>query len=334
MASEPLIPGLLPMACVVGAPRCGTTTISRWMRHRPEICFSRVKETHFFTLADLTGASDAELRETVENGYLARYFADCPDSARMLGEGSVSYLYAPERLLPMLKVWPDAKFIIAVRDPFEMLPSVHQRLLFQGDETATDFAEAWRLQEARQQGRDIPRTCIDARQLQYLEVVRLGKHVGHFFDVVGRERCYIALFDDLRDDPAAAYRALMAFLGLDDDGYRDFRASRASRSFRFGWLQRTLKRPTALTGSLLAGNAFRYRLGSGPPKPPSRAFEGVLAVRRTLLKWNEKPATSAELPEQLKPEIRALLSDDVRQLSALIGRNLDHWLGGSDSVSA
>jgi len=328
MTVKSMIPGVPPLACVVGAPRCGTTTLSRWMRRRPEICFSRVKEPHFFTLVDLTAATDAQLKQAVEDGYIGRYFPHCGPETKLFGEGSVSYLYAPERLLPLLKIWPDAKFIIALRDPFEVLPSVHQRLLVQGDETVQDFATAWRLQEERARGRKIPKTCIDARQLQYLEVVRFGKHVARFLDVVGRERCYISLFDDLRDDPTTAYLDLLDYLGLEDDGFRDFRAHRASQSFRFGWLQRLLKRPSALTGAALAGEAFVYRLGSGPPKPPSRKFQLLMRLRSKLLDWNQKPAPREELPAELREEIRGLLRDDVLELSRLIDRNLDHWLGG------
>lgn len=328
-AQESLIPGLPPLVCVVGAPRCGTTTIARWMLRRPEICFSKVKEPHFFTLVDLDGKTDEEVREAVQDGYLARYFPSCPESTKLLGEGSISYLYAPERLLPMLKVWPDAKFVIALRDPLEMLPSVHQRLLFQGDETVRDLGAAWRLQETRAKGRNIPPSCIDARQLQYAEVISLGKHVERFFEVLGCDRCYIALFDDLRADPTAAYLNLLSFLGLPDDGFRDFRPRRPSRSFRFGWLQRLLKRPSVLTGAALAGEAFVYRLGSGPPKPPSRKFQLLMRARSRLLRWNERPAVRVEVSPQLKNELRLLLRDDVGRLSKLVGRNLDHWLGGA-----
>jgi hypothetical protein len=333
MPAKSLIPGLLPLACVVGAPRCGTTTISHWMRRRPQICFSKVKEPHFFTLVDLTAVSNEQLTEAVEHGYLQRYFATCSPDSELLGEGSVSYLYAPERLLPLLKVWPDAKFIICLRDPFEVLPSVHQRLLFQGDETVKDFTKAWRLQEERALGRNIPKTCIEPRQLQYLEIVRFGKHLGHFFDILGSERCHICLFDDLRVDPEAAYLGLLDYLGLSDDGFRDFRPHRSSRSFRVGWLQRMLKRPSALTGSALAGDAFVYRLGSGPPKPFSRKFQLLMRMRSKLLQWNQKAAPPHELPPELRDEVRSVLREDVRKLSKLIGRNLDHWLGGLRSTT-
>jgi hypothetical protein len=316
-----------PIACIVGAPRCGTTTFARWLKRREEICFSKIKEPHFFTLVDLADVPADELVETIEKRYLERFFPHRHAGTGLLAEGSISYLYAPEKLLPMLRMWPSAKFIIALRDPFELLPSVHQRLLYQGDEVVADFAEAWRLQEARSQGRNIPRSCIDARQLQYLEVARLGKHVSRFFEVIGREKCHIALFDELRDDPAAAYRNLLRFLGLNDDGFRDFRVNRPSRSFRYGWLQRALKRPTVVTKAALAGSSFQYRFGATAPKNGSYPERALTLIRRKLLKWNQREACKPTLSPQLQDEIRNLLRDDVSSLARLIGRDLDHWLG-------
>ena len=35
---------------VVGAPRCGTTAISKYLSDNPNICFSRPKEPHFFSI--------------------------------------------------------------------------------------------------------------------------------------------------------------------------------------------------------------------------------------------------------------------------------------------
>lgn len=329
------IAGLPPLACIVGAPRCGTTTYARWLRRRPEVCFSKIKEPHFFTLADLRDASDAEVPTMLMERYVDRFFPHREAATELLAEGSVSYLYAPERLRPMLKVWPNAKFIIALRDPFAMLPSVHQRLLFQGDEVVKDFASAWRLQKARREGRSIPRSCIDARQLQYLEVARLGEHVRRMFATVGRENCHVILFDDLQNDPTSTYLELLEFLGLEDDGFRDFSVNRPSRSFRYGWLQRLLKRPTFLTKNALAGQSFKYRFAAAPAKPSSLIERALTRARRKLLKWNQRVVKTHNLPPELQEEIRELLSDDVQGLAKLIGRDLSHWLGGKsdDSLS-
>ena len=80
-------------------------------------------------------------------------------------------------MLPILKLWPDAKFIIALRDPLSMLPSLHARLLVTGDETIRDFPEAWAEIDERAQGRSIPKQAIDPRWLRYDEAGKLGSRV-------------------------------------------------------------------------------------------------------------------------------------------------------------
>ena len=67
---------------VVGAPRCGTTTLSQFLKRNPAVAFPAVKEPHFFSQHDLRGLSDDELRERVERDYLGRFFPNQPEIGR------------------------------------------------------------------------------------------------------------------------------------------------------------------------------------------------------------------------------------------------------------
>jgi hypothetical protein len=313
--------------CVVGAPRCGTTSLSTWLGEHPDVCFSRVKEPHFFTQHDLTGCSDDELRERVRGGYLARYFPKWNSSAQVLAEGSVSYLYAPDRMEPILRLWPQAKFVIALRDPMAMLPSLHQRLLYLGDETETDFESAWHLLDDRRQGRNVPRSCIDPRALWYDEIGRLGHYVGRFFEAVGRERCFISVFDDLVRDPADVYGRLLEFTGLPDDGRRDFGAQRQGLGVRSAALQRLLKRPPRAVRGVMAGEKYRHRIRSLETSEEANPLvRFIFRTRRALLNWNMAPVPSKRLSPALRFELRDQFRDDIEHLSHLIGRDLGHWL--------
>ena len=312
-------------AAIVGGPRCGTTSLARWLSDHPEICFSNVKEPHFFTMHDLGGDSDAELRRIVGDEYLARYFPHC-DGGRMLAEGSVSYLYGPERVAPLLRLWPDAKFIIAVRDPMQMLPSLHQRLLVTGDENVTDFDRAWRLVGDRRAGRNIPRSCIDPRFLDYEASGRLGTFVARFFEIVGRERCLVVVHDDLIADPATVYRDMLEFLGLEHDGRTDFRARRSAKGFKLGWLQRLLKRPPVATRAVLAGEKFRERVKPVKEKQPGRIASAILRARKRLLRWNKAPAPPVHVSPEVRRDIADRLRGEVEELGRLLDRDLSHWL--------
>src|SRR5215203_5608037 len=92
-------------AAIVGAPRCGTTALSRYLGGHPDVCFSDVKEPHYFVINDLTSLGLDELKSVVRKDYLDRFFPDCSGD-ELLMEGSVSYLYGSRRMRPILKLWP------------------------------------------------------------------------------------------------------------------------------------------------------------------------------------------------------------------------------------
>ena len=314
-------------ACVVGAPRCGTTSLSAFLKEHPQVCFSSVKEPHFFSQHDFTRRTTEELQEIVRCDYLARYFADRLPDHSLLAEGSVSYLYVPKQMEPILQLWPDAKFIIAVRDPLQMLPSLHQRLLYMGDETTEDFGQAWAMIPERAQGRNIPQTCVDPRLLRYDELGRLGTYVERFFQLVGRERCFVAVFDDLVSAPAAMYQQMLDFLGLEPHERDDYAPRRTARSYRIGWLQRLLKRPPMVTRAVVAGEKYRQRikpLDGGKPDPA--LIRATLAARQKLLKWNKASPPPIRLSLELRAAIRERLAGEIDRLSCLIERDLGHWL--------
>jgi hypothetical protein len=306
---------------IVGAPRCGTTSLARYLSGHPDILLSSVKEPHFFSRRDLRSWPTADVTRFVRKDYVEHFFPGQTER-EMLLDGSVSYLYAPERLEPALRLWPSAKFIIMVRNPLEMLPSLHQRLICTGDEDVQDFEQAWSLVAERRSGRHIPRCCIDPRLLDYEEIGRLGKHLANFFEVVGRERCFVSVFDDLVQDPAKQYAEIVDFLGLPPDTRAEFPAFRARTGVRSAALQRLLKRPPKAARPLLASAADLHRDGRSASKHSSL----VMKVRKRLLNWNKSAARPVQLPGRLREEIRAALADDVAVLSGLLGRDLTQWM--------
>jgi len=205
----------------------------------------------------------------------------------VLAEGSVSYLYAPERLEPVLRVWPQAKFIICVRNPLQLVPSLHQRHFVNGDETIREFDRAWALVPERRNGRHIPRSCLDPRFLDYWEAGNLGRHVERFFSVIGRERCLVSVFDDLQADPRREYRRVLDFLGLPDDGKDEFERHAESKDCRLPRLQRLLQRPPRFALGLLDSDDLhnpRFAETAGP------FLRKLLDLRTRILDWNEIPA--------------------------------------------
>lgn len=319
-------------AFIVGAPRSGTTTMSRMLQAHPQISFPFVKEPHFFAQHDLRGLTDAELRKRVERDYLGLFFTQ-PTPGRTVGfDGSVSYLYVPEQLEPVLKLWPESRFIVGVRDPMTLLPSLHKRLIFTGDETINRFEDAWAAIPDRARGRRVPRSAMDPRWLRYDQAARYATYLERLFAAVGRERCLVVVFDDLVSDPAGQHRRILEFVGLDPMPAPDLPKQRESQGVRYPWLQRLLKRPPKSVFPLLAGAELRRRLRKASGDGDTNgAAAGLFSLRKRILEWNKVDDPRRPIPIGVQEQIRAEFKDEIDRLEALIGRDLGHWLRPRDA---
>lgn len=290
---------------VVGAPRCGTTFVAKLLARHPQICFSKPKEPHVFV----------RRREAISpHEYLRRYYPLLASAHRVIAEGSPSYLYDPDALPRILELDPEARFVVCVRNPVEMAPSYHARLVYTLDEDVRDFADAWSLQEARTRGLHIPKRCRDPRLLQYRAACSVGAQLERLFSTLQRERCFVVVFDDLVADPVKLYLGLLDFIGLDYDGRTEFAPQRQNREFERAWLQAYLINPPRPVAALF--DAWERRWGR--PK----AFR---ALRSRLKRSNERKVARPPLPEPMRETLRATFASDVERLSDLLGRDLSHW---------
>jgi hypothetical protein len=303
-----MLPNLPPSFFVVGAPRCGTTALSRALSGNQRVSFSKPKETHFF-LEDRSTMPIDDVRRL----YLERFHPNLTRDCQAIGDGSVTYLYDPQAIRQAMNFDSRAKFIVAVRNPLDMLSSYHARMLFMLDEDEEDFARAWQLQDSRRAGRELPKQCRDPQLLQYADVGSLGKHVEQLFAVAGRERCQVVVFDDFAADPGGVYVQLLGFLGVDDDGRREFKSKRSNAGYRSRWMQQFAMNPPPWIFKLIESS------NAGTLKRLKR-------LRKRIKRFNKAPQVRAELAEPVRAMLRDYYRSDVEKLSGLLGRDLTHWL--------
>ena len=160
----------LPDFFLVGAPKCGTTSLAQWLSEHPEVFFSPVKEPHFFN----TDASNRKIRS--RDAYAA-LFSGVESRHLAVGEGSVWYLYSDAAVPRILEANSRARFIVMLREPIAMLRSLYLQQRWAGNENAGSLEEAWRLQDARRAGRKVPLLCANPDQLQYGRICSLGWQV-------------------------------------------------------------------------------------------------------------------------------------------------------------
>ena len=298
---------------VIGAPRCGTTAISKYLAKNPHICFSRPKEPHFFSII-MDEKQDADLR----GDYLDLFFPHCDEAVQARGEGSVSYLYYPKAIQRIQQLNPQARFIVMARNPIDMFHSYLARLLAILDEDVEDFETAWNLQEARARGEQLPEHCRTPYLLQYAEVGKIGHHVEQLYQTAGRENCHVVLFDDFISDTLSCYRQVLDFIKVDYDGRSEFPPVEVSKFYRYRWLHLLLKRPPM--------RVVKYTLNI--EQRARRQGKKKSRVKR-MRKWLINKNTVVRKRPPLDPDIRRLLretfAEDIEKLGRLLGRDLSHW---------
>jgi hypothetical protein len=296
-------PWRTPNLFIVGAPRCGTTAMYRYLGAHPQILMSRVKEPTYFG-SDLRLVNLA--RPTLDD-YLANFSGK--EEAVWRGEASVHYLFSRRAAAEIKAFSPEARILILLRDPVEYLYSLHHIAVFTGQEDIRDFGTALKAASLRRQGLAIPRRVLILDFLDYIETARFSDQVRRYFDAFGRDRVKVLLLDDLRANVGAAYREVLRFLDVDADFEPDFPRINACRRLRSPALRRISK---AIQGGVA------HRLGAG--SLPDRVCRRLL---HPLDRWNL--ADPRPMDRVLRNQLIEQLEPEVRQLGALIGRDLSLW---------
>ena len=305
--------GDIPIFFMIGAPRCGTTALAGALRSHPRVCFAIPKEPHYFT----------RLRPGWNLGrvlvdYLPLYFKHWPGPGTILGEGSTSYLYSDQSIEAILRCFPKARFIVMARNPLEMIPSYHIKMLELLDEDERDLAKAWALQEARAWGEQLPRYCRDWRLLQYGDVGKVGARCRALLQRVERDRVKFLLFDDFTADPLAIYRETLEFLGLPDDGRTKVKRRNRAQLPKSTVLQLLLKEPRMEVARMMI---IRLRR--------SRRLKVIADAIGRWRRSNRELAGPVSLSPVLRQTLAAAFADDVALLSDIVGRDLGHWLSAA-----
>ena len=198
-----------PDVFIVGAPKCGTSAMHQYLAAHPDIYMAK-KEMHTFG-GDLRFGPQFYRRNLQE--YLAEFAAR--KGQRRAGEASVWYLFSTQAAAEIHAFNPEARIIIMLREPAEMLHSLYYQFRFDGNEHLPTFAEALAAEPDRRAGRGIPRQAHFAQGLVYRDTARYTEQVRRYFDVFGRERVHVIIYDDLAADVSATYCKTLDFLGVD-----------------------------------------------------------------------------------------------------------------------
>lgn len=221
-------------------------------------------------------------------------------AAKIVGEASPTYLRS-EAAPPLIAEFnPHSKILILLREQEDFLPSLHNQLVYNGEEPITDFERAWRLSGQRQRA-DVPARCNDVRLLDYRTAGRFSEQVERWFEHFPADQILLMQFRDWVENPRGAYLAILDFLGLSDDGRTDFPRVNEARRRRTQLFVKLLNDPPP--GVLQVVRLLKRLTG-----------KSSLGIARTMREIGSQPGYGSGISAELRQEIRELYEEDSRSV--------------------
>ncbi len=295
----------MPNLFIVGAPKSGTSFLYENLKKHPQILMG-IKEMQYW-------ASDWHFpKGSMDEAYYFSFFKHA-SSYRYAGEATVSNLASKNAAKAIYQFNPDAKIIISLRNPVDMIYSMYGQMLFNGSEDLPTFEEALAAEKERKNWQRIPALISGPVEfLLYRELAAYTNQVKRYLDYFGNKNVLILYFDDLKEDADKFMQKVYDFLNLDIPAKGITSKVNAAKKARSGMLTKFIAVRShwkiQIAKILIPSRRKRYQIASFLGKINQKAIE-------------QKPmqaATRAMLLDYFRPEIKSL--------EKLLGKDLSHWL--------
>ena len=299
----------LPNLFIIGAPKCGTTSMFLWLADHPEVCPSEPKETWFFAGEELDYLKiRPNHREDTIESYL-ECFAGVSDITKVKMEGSTHYLYSESALNFLSLMEPKPKIIVQLREPANRIWShfnyVKQRSQSPIHLEFPDFVERLLSVESRlgePMAKDLWPSHLLRNQLSYSDYYM---HISKWTSRFPAENLFITTLEELAENKREAVKGIAEWIGIDSSFYDHYQFSTENSTRSHG------------------AESFRRRLSGMSkvfPKAVKRRAKSL--VDRTL---------SASRPRRNLGDEQSLLRlstyfhDANNQLSTELGVDVSRW---------
>lgn len=295
-----------PNFLIIGAARCGTTALARYLSQHPDVYLSDPKEPHFLSFADqhvdFHGPGDDVMMNqcvvTDPDAYFSLFAR--ASGHRAIGEGSVSTLYYHERSIEAIQRYvPDSKFIVMLRNPIQRAYSNFLYTTSRGFEPESDFQAA--LDDETRRVENWHHLWHYTRMGFYCDSLRA------FQDAFGADRVKVVLFEAFESDSPAIIRDLYSFLGVDERFVPDtavvINRSGTARSWPVRVAMHLAHRQPVVKNTLKALVPMRIReqiRNASLAKPP--------------------------IPVDAAIRLRDVYTEEIHNLGKFLKEDLNHWL--------
>ena len=293
-----------PNLFIVGAPKCGTTAMYTYLQQHPEVFMSPVKEPYYF-------GNDMifyRLQRKTQAEYLTLFGAARDE--KVLGEASVTYLASTSAAEEIYAFNRSAKIIIMLRNPVEMVYSLHSQLLFTETEDIANFEAALQAEEDRKLLKRIPPRCTIVNFLYYREFATYAPQVTRYLHRFNSNQVKIIIYDDLKADTKKTYCDTLRFLEVNSNlEPEEYAVVNRNKVKRHQWLRTSLRQPLVLEigRRLVSSRTKRQNI--------AKRFNSLTIQHR-----KRPPMT-----DEIKTALQEYFLSDVKKLSKMLDRDLTHW---------
>lgn len=282
----------------VGHTRSGTTSLKEELEQHPEIYFYYPKSWQ-----KPNGPFGFESSFKNEEEFLEEFRGV---KEKRVGQKRGDYLSCPWAAERIKKFSPNAKIIMTLRNPIDVMHSLHATMLYRETvEDIEDFGEALKMEEERKKKygyKVIPKKYHP--HMLYRETVRYSQQVKRYFKLFGEENVKVTIFDEYIKNKSSTLRDILKFLDVDEDFEIKHVSTNAGRKYR----NRTIH-------SAVMTNKFGVR--------------GVLRNIPGSAKIYRKINNSEFKRKTLEPSLRKSLQDDLKkeidELSLMLKKDLSYW---------
>lgn len=285
---------------IIGAPKCGTTSMAYYLGKHPNIFIHKIKEPHYFN-------KDLNHRYFYDFEKYNSLYNKLPKNTLYTCDASVWYLYSKVAIQQILNVYPNAYFIIMLREHSELFFSLHRELLYGGEENVKSPKRAWDLIKSRKRGKDIPKTTLEPKLLFYDETCAIGNLTKIASTLISRDKLKIIFLEELKKNADNVYLETLAWLSLKKISLSNYEIINSKKERKYFWITFFFRK------ILIIKKGLGINWGIG--------------FANTINKFN-KTKTIKENDSHyflLKSKIKLFFKDDRRLLEKITKRDLSHW---------
>ena len=275
----------LPNLFLIGAPKCGTSSLHFYLDQHPDISMSAEKEPYVFD------SEDWRVR-------LARYEGQFDLTTTWRGESSVRYTMYPKYGDVPARIYravPDARLLYLVGDPIERLISHYVQAVAGGvesrsiEEALSDFTN--------------PRN-------PYVSVSCYATQIDRYLAHFDLSSLCVLEQSELRHDQPKTLGRVFAFLDVDAD----------FRSWRYRTEVGTRRDQVRFTS--LGGRLRETKAGRAVRSLPLEIKQPIIRTARLML---ARKVTRPQLAPALRAELVDFLRPEIERLRGMTGMALEDW---------